>query len=296
MTLAFHRSRLWPNSGCLKAFALAACLAVQPCFALAQEGKKREMGEPFRTVFPFAGLTPNWWRAEYDHSGAWQETGWRKRAVTVDESGVTLSLAPTAVENRVSLEEMTTNGATLIQEGKIAKKFVSGQLQNTKWFSYGRFEIVMQAAAGEGLITGFYLYTGEHFGDSHEEIDIEILGKDSTKAQFNRFLDGKPLQEPPWMELGFDSAEKPRLYAFEWTEDSISWYVEDKLMFRLEGAEEMPSLPMKIFIDLWAGGPKHATWSGMAPEDARAKLLVQCMSYSLPSGDTPTCSDLMTGG
>lgn len=273
--------------------ALVACLTASSIPALGQEGQARALGEPFRTVFPLAGLTSRWWRAEYDHSGLWQETGWRKQAVSVDEAGVRLHLKPTAPETRVPLEAMNSNGAKLIRDGKISKKFVSGQLQNNKWFGYGRFEIVMQVAAGAGLISAFYLYTGRQFGDTHEELDIEILGKDSSKVQFNRFRDGKQYKDHPWMDLGIDSAAAPHLYAFEWSEDSISWYVGDRLMFWLDGAEQMPRPPMKIYVDLWAGGAKHATWSGVAPEGTRAEMLVQCVSYSPLEGGTPTCGDLM---
>ncbi|MCA0997319.1 family 16 glycosylhydrolase [Alloyangia pacifica] len=294
MTLALHDLRNAPSETYLKGTVLSLLLVVQPWDAAAQEGKVREIGEPFRSVFPFTGLTSNWWRAEYDHSAAWLETGWRKQAVAVDEAGVTFNLAPSSPEQRVSLEEMNTNGGALIQDGMTSKKFISGQLQHNKWFGYGRFEIVMQAAAGEGLISALYLYTGEHFGDSHEEIDIEILGKDSTKAQFNSFRDGVSLPKPPWMDLGFESAEAPRLYAFEWSETSIAWYVEDKLMFRLEGAEQMPRPPMKIYVELWASGDKHTNWAGVTPEDTHAKMLVQCVSYSPLAGGTPTCGDLMT--
>lgn len=273
---------------------LGQLLLAIPGTASGQTKPDREQQGPFLTVFPLIGMPPEWWKAEYDHSGGWQETGWRKSAIAVEEAGIRLSLQPTEVESRVSLEEMRANGSELIKAGKTSKKFVSGQVQRNGWFGYGRYEVVMQAAAGEGLISSFYLYTGPYFGDTHEEIDIEVLGKDSTKVQFNRFRDGEQLEDHPWVDLGFDSAEKPRLYAFEWSEDALAWFVDDELLFRMSGANDMPRPPMKIYMDLWAGGPKHADWSGIAPEDTRAEMLVQCVSYSPLEGGTPTCSDLLT--
>lgn len=277
---------------CLRVAAVAGLGALASTASEAQDARSRDMGSPFRTVFPFVGLSSQWWPAQYDHSGPWQETGWRDWAVQPGEAGLTLLLAPSDPEARVPLEAMNTDGAELIQQGKTAKKFLSGQIQHNKWFGYGRFEVIMTAAAGEGLISAFYVYTGGHFGDSHEEIDIEILGKDATKAQFNRFRDGQQLKDHPWMGLGFDSSQKPHLYAFEWSEDSISWFVDGELLYKYEEAEEIPRPPAKIFVDLWAGGPRHETWSGIAPEETRAEMLVQCVSYSPLEGGTPTCGDL----
>lgn len=269
-----------------------SCLLMTGAAAGQIDGKPA--GVPFRTVFPISGPGANWWRAEYDHPADWFQTAWRKAAVEFGAAGARMQLAPSAPADRVASEEMKSDDGSLIEAGKTSKEFVGGQVQRRNWYGYGRYEVVMQAAAGKGLISAFYLYTGPHFGHSHEEITLEILGKNTSKAHFNRFRDGAPLEQPPWVDLGFDAAAAPRLYTIDWSEEAIIWSAGGTELFRLTGAEHVPRPPMKIYFDLWAGSEKQAHWSGVAPKDTRAEVLVQCASYTPPEGGTPSCSELMT--
>ncbi|MCF6430613.1 family 16 glycosylhydrolase [Leisingera sp. MMG025] len=269
-----------------------SCLLMTGAAAGQIEGKTA--GVPFRTVFPISGPGANWWRAEYDHPAGWFQTAWRKEAVEFGAAGARMHLAPSDPADRVDGKEMKTDNGSLLKAGKTSKEFVSGQVQRRNWYGYGRYEVVMQAAAGKGLISAFYLYTGPHFGHSHEEINIEILGKDTARAHFNRFRDGAPLEQPPWVDLGFDAAAAPRLYTIDWSQDAIIWSAGGTELFRLTGAEHVPRPPMKIYFELWAGSEKQAHWSGIAPKDTHASALVQCASYTPPEGGTPSCSELMT--
>ncbi|WP_164982815.1 family 16 glycosylhydrolase [Leisingera sp. NJS204] len=269
-----------------------SCLLMTGAAAGQIDGKPA--GVPFRTVFPISGPGTNWWRAEYDHPAGWFQTAWRKGAVEFGAAGVRMHLAPSAPADRVAIDDIQSDDGSLLEAGKTSKEFVSGQVQRRNWYGYGRYEVIMQAAAGKGLISAFYLYTGPHFGHSHEEITLEILGKNTGKAHFNRFRDGAPLEQPPWVDLGFDAAAAPRLYTIDWSEEAIIWSAGGTELFRLTGAEQVPRPPMKIYFDLWAGGEKQAHWSGVAPKDTSASALVQCASYTPPEGGTPSCSELMT--
>lgn len=266
-------------------------LAALPTLADANQ-RKKQPGEPFMTVFPLAGIGPEWWIADYDHPAPWIQSAWRKHSVIEEASGIRIELTPTPEGKRTTTAKLDADDGTLKDEGITAKKFVSGQVQRRKWYGYGRYEIVMQPAAAEGLITAFYVYTGPHFGDSHEEVDIEFLGRDTSKIHLNRFLDGKPMEDPVWKDLGFDASEKPRLYAFEWYQDRITWYVEGDEVFTLQGAEEVPRPPAKIYLDLWANGPGLASWAGEAQDSSAASALVQCVSFSRPNANTLQCSDI----
>ncbi|OED47350.1 hypothetical protein AB838_16160 [Rhodobacteraceae bacterium (ex Bugula neritina AB1)] len=255
------------------------------------EGKPA--GAPFRSVFPLSGPGVNWWRAEYDHPANWLQTAWRKDAVEYGTAGVRMLLVPSAAENRVEIRALQSDDGSLLAAGKTSKEFISGQVQRRKWYGYGRYEIILQAAGGKGLISAFYLYTGPNFGHSHEEISLEILGKNTAKAHVNRFRGGKPLEQPPWVDLGFDAAKAPRLYTIDWSEEAVIWSADGTELFRLTGAEQVPKPPMKIYFELWAGSQEQAHWSGVAPKDTRAEALVQCASYTPPEGGTPACSDLI---
>lgn len=254
---------------------------------------KRPLGEPFRSIFPITGKTSGWWLAEYDHRSDWQQTAWRRSAINFGLEGAEIALSPVKPEQVVSQSTFRQDPKAYVKSGMTSKSFISGQIQRRGWFGYGRYEIIMSAASGSGLITAFYVYTGNFFGDTHEEIDIEILGKDTTKVQFNRFRDGRKLDEAAWLDVGFDTSERPQLYAFEWAKDKLIWYVNDIEMFRVVGAVEIPRPPAKIYLDLWVGGPGQAQWAGAAPKDATGSALVQCVSYAPLGKSTPQCSDLL---
>lgn len=274
---------------------LATLALVNP---LAAQQSEKEEGAPFRSAFQFSGLGSEWWAANYDHPAKWFRTSWRKSALQIDPAGLALTLERVPDDLRVSAEEFAADDRTLHQKGKTAKDYFSAQLQRRKWYGYGRYEVIMRPASGSGLISTFYLYTGPHFGHSHEEIDLKFLGKDTTKLQLDRVRDGDGLEGSPAIELGFDAAAAPRLYAFEWTETALVWFVGDTEVYRLSGSEQVPRPPMKLYVDLWSGGERHANWLGTAVEDVHAEALVQCASYvplaQPATGQAlPQCSDLL---
>ena len=272
---------------------LLICLATASAAQQAGD-RQRRLGEPFQTVFPISGMGDQWWMAEYDHPADQFRTAWRKSGVEIATDGLRFSLEPTMPDKIVDGSVLAADDGTLIADGVTTKPFTSGQVQRRRWYGYGRYEVVMQPAAGEGLITAFYVYTGPYFDDPHEEIDIEFLGRDTNRVYLNRFRDGQPLADPAWIDLGFDSTAKPRLYGFEWRQDALIWFAGETELFRITDPDQIPRPPAKIYLDLWTGGKGQANWSGMAAPDATGEALFQCASYSPPHRETPQCSDLVS--
>jgi hypothetical protein len=253
------------------------------------------MGEPFRTVFGLSGQLPEWWVAEYDHQENWLQTGWRKSNVVFNPVGIEISLSAADEQNIVSPEVYREDPAAFMEAGKTSKRFLSGQIQRRGWYGYGRYEIIMQPAQGDGVISAFYIYTGSYFGDTHEEIDIEVLGRDTSKVQLNRFRDGQSFADPVSKDVGLDTSEQPQLFAFDWQEDAIVWYLNDTELFRIDDAAEVPVPPAKIYIDMWAGGEMQSEWAGEADADVNGYALIQCASFTTWITPTPQCSDLKAG-
>lgn len=117
-------------------------------------------------------------------------------------------------------------------------------------YHYGKYEVRMKAAKNIGIVSSFFTYTGPSFGTSWDEIDIEFLGKDTTKAQLNYFTDGVGGHEK-LVDLGFDASEEFHTYAFEWRKDSIKWYIDGELVHT--ATENLPVTPGKIMMNLWNG-------------------------------------------
>jgi len=90
----------------------------------------------------------------------------------------------------------TPDGVKLvISESDGTKKWdrQSAEVQVKHQTGYGFYEVIMKPAAGAGLISSFFTYTGPYFGDPHDEIDIEFLGKNRNEVEFNTYTAGTML-------------------------------------------------------------------------------------------------------
>ena len=267
-------------------------VALLPNTSIANE-RERRMGDAFLTAFPFSALGSQWWAAEYDHPASWFQTAWREAAVDFDASGANILLEPANAENA---KLPAKDGDDPESQPVLSdKNFVSGQIQRRRWYGYGRYEIVMRPAEGDGLISSFYVYTGSNFGDTHEEITVEFVGRDTSQVYLDRFRDGQALVEPVGVNLGDSGDDRPRLYAFDWSEDALTWYVDGQEVHKITDPAEIPKPPAKIFLDLRVAGQRQADFAGTAQEDASGQILVQCVSYMFPDEGSVQCSDLISG-
>ncbi len=117
-------------------------------------------------------------------------------------------------------------------------------------YGYGYYETSMQPIKNDGVVSSFFTYTGPSENNPWDEIDIEILGKDTTKVQFNYFTNGTGEHEFMY-DLGFDASEGFHTYGFDWQADYIAWYVDGKEVYR--ATENIPSTPGRIMMNTWNG-------------------------------------------
>lgn len=125
-------------------------------------------------------------------------------------------------------------------------------------YRFGRFEVVMKAARGSGLVSAFFL----HRRDPWQEIDVEVLGRDPTKVLLNVYFNPGEAGAtynygyqgtPVLVDLGFDAAEAFHTYAIEWDVDELRWFVDDRLVHRRRAGRPtpIPNLPMRLYASLW---------------------------------------------
>ncbi len=158
--------------------------------------------------------------------------------------------------------------------GANGKEFASGAYQSRSVFGGGiRAEAQIQVAAGDGLVTAMFLYAKTNNGKAHrDEIDIEFLGKDPTKVQFNYFAEGQGGHEAV-VDLGFDASQALHTYAFETANNVINWYVDDELKY--SAAVNGPLDPGQLLLDLWAPDADHEgvlNWAGQFTGDTATAL------------------------
>jgi len=135
------------------------------------------------------------------------------------------------------------------------KPYSSGEYRTLNTFNYGNFETNMQAAKGSGLVTSFFTYTGSPW----DEIDVEILGKNTTQVQLNYFVSGVGGHEKV-INLGFDASTGLHKYKIEWGNGYINWYVDGTWKWGVNNTglnaptgAAMPSHPMQIMMNMWPG-------------------------------------------
>ena len=118
------------------------------------------------------------------------------------------------------------------------------------FYHYGYYETSMQAIKNDGVVSSFFTYTGPSDNNPWDEIDIEILGKDTTKVQLNYYTNGVGNHEYMY-DLGFDASEGYHTYGFDWQPDHITWYVDGKPVYT--ATQNIPSTPGKIMMNTWPG-------------------------------------------
>ena len=148
--------------------------------------------------------------------------------------------------------------------------YLGGEMRTYGYYGYGDYEVRMKPAKKAGTASTFFTCTGDYdtnpnTGEKNpwDEIDIEFLGNDTTKVQFNYFVNGVGEHEYMY-DLGFDASEDFHTYGFRWAEDYITWFVDGKPVYRLDGSESnpMPSTAGRMLMNYWCGNSEAEGWMG----------------------------------
>ena len=160
----------------------------------------------------------------------------------------------------------------LDDEGALGEPYSSGNYQSLGFYGYGCYEASLKPVAGSGTVTSFFTYAGpfDNGGNGkHNEIDIEFLGKDTTRVQFNFFTndDEYTSRNEFVYDLGYDASLDFHVYAFKWTATGIEWYVDGELVYFIEDNPTNPTPKatdslQKIMMNLWPVDQSAEAWAG----------------------------------
>lgn len=128
--------------------------------------------------------------------------------------------------------------------------YSGGEFRTKDFYGFGYYEVTMKPISNTGVVSSFFTYTGPADSNPWDEIDIEFLGKDTTKVQFNYFTNGSTGNEYLY-DLGFDAAEDFHNYGFDWQPDRITWYVDGEAVY--SATENIPQTPGRIMMNVWPG-------------------------------------------
>ena len=145
------------------------------------------------------------------------------------------------------------------------RAYSCGEVQTKQAFGHGTFEASVKTPAGSGLNSAFFTYIGPTQGSPHDEMDFEILTRDTRTVETTTFVNGRSGD-------GFvGSGEKHALphpsnwdyidYAVTWEPDEVRFYVDRKLVRTITDPAMIPSNPQRIFFSLW-GSDTLIDWMG----------------------------------
>lgn len=232
----------------------------------------------FFQLFETAQALDTFYQSHFDFGGERMVTGYRRDRITYDagRKELVLSLAPAP-------------------DGE-EKDFWGAEVQRDGGHGYGDYEVVMQPAKASGVVSSFFTYTGGQFDDPHHEIDIEFLGKDTTKLYANLFYEGEQMPGR-YIPLGFDAAEGLHLYRFEWRPEGVRWFADGSEIFYAAASETpIPSFRGKLFASIWAVTEPQAPWAGAVDPATNVKARYACMSFVPVGSNGQECHDYSPWG
>ncbi|KAH6958939.1 ice nucleation protein [Fusarium avenaceum] len=151
----------------------------------------------------------------------------------------------------------------------INKETDAPTIRSNNYLFFGRVDIVMEAAKGQGIVTSVVLQS-----DDLDEIDFEMVGGDDAQVQTNYFSKGdtttydRAIYHP--VSAPLSTTHK---YSVEWTSTKVDWLIDDVVVRTLNAADatrpgyEMPQTPMQLKIGTWVAGGKNSNegtreWAG----------------------------------
>ncbi|KAG8352576.1 hypothetical protein FVEN_g9417 [Fusarium venenatum] len=144
----------------------------------------------------------------------------------------------------------TSEGA----EFTINKQGQSPTIQ-TKWYMFfGRVEIHMKAAPGQGIVSSIVLLS-----DILDEVDWEFLGGRDAETQTNFYAKGSTDNTQSLTFPVENTQSEFHNYTVHWTQESCAWYINGVSVRTLNfaearGGENYPQTPMRVKLGIWAGG------------------------------------------
>lgn len=249
------------------AIAASSAVALSPLSAFAQTATGASFVDTFSQLDQ-----KRWYISDGWNNGPHQNCNWAKDQVKVEDGHLVLGFEQRQTKDR---------------------SYVCGELQTRERFGFGTYEIRMKAASGSGLNSAFFTYIGPTDKQQHDEIDFEVLGKNTAQVQLNQYVNGKGGNEKlvP-VAGGADQAFND--YAFVWEKDRLRYYVNGKLVHEVTDATKIPQTPQKIFASLW-GTDTLKDWMGAFSYNGPVSMQVERIAYTAPDQkclfpESVTCS------
>ncbi|WP_421917528.1 family 16 glycosylhydrolase [Mesorhizobium sp.] len=191
-----------------------------------------------------------WYVSDGWTNGSHQNCTWSKDLVRLSDGVLTLGFEKRKVKDR---------------------DFACAEIQTKQRFGYGTYEARMKTDTGHGLNAAFFSYIGPSDKQPWDEIDFEVLTKDTSKVQVNAYIAGKGKNEK-LVDVAGGTENAFNDYAFVWEKDRLRWYLNGQLVNTITDPAKLPSHAQKIFFSLW-GSDTLTGWMGAFSDPGRTVTL-----------------------
>jgi beta-glucanase (GH16 family) len=267
----------------LASTALAACTSLdqdaqpsvnaettaQPASSAPDEGATRPA---FFVDWTERAIDSRWYVSNHDMKNGQWESDWRSKNVVALPNGLNLKMTSKA----------PVNGTW---------PWAGAEIQYRERLGFGEYQMIVRAAEGSGLTSGFFTYTGPYYGTETNEIDVKFVGKSPNEVHFNAHsgnLNAGLMKYP----LDFDTTKNFALYSFIWTPDRITWYVNGEFAHEVTADNfNIPQEPSILFTNVYQARNKELVGEPNFQNGATASY--RCMSYRpLDDSSSRTCADV----
>jgi beta-glucanase (GH16 family) len=169
----------------------------------------------------------------------------------------------------------------------IAKSGDSPTLHSKFYLFFGRMEVIMKPAFGQGIVSSAILQS-----EDLDEIDWEFLGGHTNQINTNYYGKGNLTMGDRGYELKVDKSPMDDFhnYTVDWTKERIQWIYDDKVIRTvkfgdaLPGGANYPQTPMNVRLGAWAGGDEKnnakgvVEWAGGATDFSKGPFTMTVKS------------------
>jgi len=208
-----------------------------------------------------------WYASDGWSNGAHQNCGWSDKRVTLNSGILEIAFGPGEMAGR---------------------SFTCGEIRTRKAYKYGTYEARLKTPAASGMNAAFFSYTGPTMNQPHDEIDFEILTRDTSKVSTGTYVSGKSGLGTPgngngrMLDLPHPSDSDFIQYGFVWSPKSIEFYADGELIRTIDTPHEIPTHEQNVFFSLW-GSDTLTEWMGpfVAPA-APVSMQLDWFGYTAP--------------
>ncbi len=236
--------------------ALSVALAVlAPASAMAQAASFRDDFDRFDTK--------RWYASDGWSNGTHQNCTWSASQVASENGILRLNFAPVPKGDR---------------------QYSCSEIQTRQAFNYGTFEARLKTPSASGLNAAFFTFIGPQQGQPHDEIDFEILLKNTAIVETTTFVNGVSgdgeVGSGQKHELPYPSNSDFVHFAVTWEPDEIRYYINGSLVRTMTDPATIPSHPQRLFFSLW-GTDTLTEWMGtMAPVNQPLAMEVDWVAFT----------------